>query len=105
MTTTKQEGAIIKRIIVPIICISIIMFVITSLFAFPKFAGSQLLNLFKELLVIFIGIDAISIGYISSTICKTKNKTKEEINSNKTVLFSLNFLTSALALKIIAVIL
>ena len=96
MTTTKQEGAIIKRIIVPIICISILMFVIISLFAFPKFAGNQLHNLFKELLVISIGIDAISISYISSNINKNKNKTKEETNSNKTVSFALNFLISAL---------
>lgn len=62
-------------------------------------------DLFKDLLLTFIGIDGINIGYLASTIHKNKNKTKEEINENKAVLFYLNFLTSALALKIITLIL
>ena len=92
-------------IAIPIICITLLMFTLFMIFACPQLTGSHFPDLFKDLLLTFIGIDGISIGYLSSTVNKGKYKTQEEANSNKAVLFSLNFLTSAIALKIIALIL
>lgn len=101
----QNDKAIIKKIASPIICITLLMFTIFMIFACPQLTGSHFPGLFKDLLLTFIGIDGISIGYLSSTINKGKYKTQEETNSNKAVLSSLNFLTSAIALKIIALIL
>lgn len=102
MLTDKNDKQIIKRIIFPFASISFLIIFLIVLLAIPEIVIENN-DLIRNVLLIFTGTD--SVEYLVSTIHKNKDKTKEEINENKAVLFSLNFLTSALALKIITLIL
>ncbi len=95
----KKDNIIMRRVAAPFVLIMLLMIVICGILITSDISNSIYTELFKNLLAIFMGIDGISIGYLCSAIDKSRYKTSEAINSNRTLLFSLNLLTSALVLK------
>lgn len=57
-----------------------LMFTIFMVVAYPQSIGNHFPDLLKDLLLTFIGIDGINIGYTASTINKTSLKHKKKSN-------------------------
>ena len=98
----KKDSIIMRRVAVPFVLIILLMIIICGILITADVSENTYVKLFSNLLAIFMGIDGISIGYLCSAIDKSRYKTQEAINSNRTLLFSLNLLTSVLVLKTIA---